>query len=148
VPRAKASDPNATVPPDNCLLRRPAARVFSGKASGVDVERLWGIYGHTLTPERRCMLKGTVATLFNARMNMHLLPNDYLPCKELLMDQSLFQSLFEAAVEMDDAQEVDAAIAARNAVCDLGAIDAQDSDDVEKVSDSELEVDADDWLLK
>jgi hypothetical protein len=64
------------------------------------------------------------------------------------MDESLFQSLFEAAVEMDDAQEVDAAIAARNAVGELGAIDAQDSGDVEKVSDSETEIDADDWLLK
>jgi hypothetical protein len=50
------------------------------------------------------MLKGTIATLIYVRMNMHLLPNDYLPSKELLMDQSLFPSLFEATVAMDDAR--------------------------------------------
>ena len=86
---------------DKCLLRTAALRVFTCKPSSTPVERLWNVFGDNLTSKRRCISKGMLANLVYARMNMHMLPNDWLPFDTQVVG-SLFKSLFDSAEELDD----------------------------------------------
>ena len=102
-------------------LRKPAL------PSSTPVERLWNVFGDNLTSKRRCMSRGMLANLVYARMNMHMLPNDWLPFDTQDVG-SLFKSLFDSAEELDDQAEVDVVVAARRALGDLGREETSEDD--------------------
>jgi hypothetical protein len=62
------------------------------------------------------MGKGVLADLVYARMNMHLLPHDQLRDVAGGLESCCFESLFEAACDLDEQQAVCEALAIRHAL--------------------------------
>jgi hypothetical protein len=126
-----------------CVVRRAANRVFSCKPTSTPVERLWNVFGENLTVKRRSIGKGMLAELVYARMNMHLLPHDQLRDVAGGLEFGCFESLFEAACDLDEQHAVCEALAIRHA---LGRSvhpgeDTSNIDDGHEMGDTDEELD-------
>jgi hypothetical protein len=110
--------------PVTCELREVGLRVFSAKPSSTPVERLWNAFGDNLTAKRRSMGSGRLAELVYCRMNMDLVPNDFLPVSdgtesghEMLSAQ--LASVFEAVGDIDEHEEAQRAGLALKTIGDV-----------------------------
>lgn len=102
--------------PTACMIRRPALRIHSGKASALGCERLWSGAKLVFTDNRRSLATERMMQLLNLKCNAHLLDSEstHMGAQALIEKLSTdFDSIFED-VALAEEEEVAARRSSEN----------------------------------
>lgn len=94
--------------PTACLIRRPALRIHSGKASALGVERLWSGAGLIFVDNRRSLATLKLMQLLNVKCNAFLLDSMSTDKRYQEVVQQLvtnFSSIYEDVALAEEEEE-------------------------------------------
>ena len=97
--------------PTACLIRRPALRIHSGKASALGVERLWSGAGLIFVDNRRSLATLKLMQLLNGKCNAFLLESMSTDKRYQEVAQQLvtnFSSIYEDVALAEEEEEEEA----------------------------------------
>lgn len=125
--------------PTDCIIRRPALRIHSGKASALGVERLWSGARLIFTDNRRSLATRRVMQLLNLKCNSFLLDGHgtHQDVSNLVEEiETEFESIFEDVALAEEAEVA--------ADMTPSIVDAQNSGEMEDGIESDAVENADD----
>jgi hypothetical protein len=126
------------------MIRRPALRIHSGKASALCCERLWSSAKLVFTDNRRSLATERMMQLLNLKCNASLLDSESRKdAQELIDDMTDFDSIFD---DIALAEEEEAAAKRSNENQEIGATgsvqlsDAMEVEEEDNVGDAPLDL--------